>query len=165
MRMNSTWEDLVPAASLGNRLRCGACDARFYDLNRAEPICPKCKTAYTGPAAPRRVARQPEPEPVELDGDEDDEEDDDVEELDLDTDRIPPAMSGTDDDSSETGDPALDELDEAELPDDSLGGFDADDSDDSSGDDDIDDIDVGVDDDDDLGDLDDIDDVDDDDDL
>jgi len=32
----------VAASPLGTRYICFACAARFYDLNRPEPICPKC---------------------------------------------------------------------------------------------------------------------------
>ena len=28
---------------LGQRWVCYECEARFYDLNRPEPLCPKCK--------------------------------------------------------------------------------------------------------------------------
>ncbi len=28
---------------LGQRWVCYECDARFYDLNRPEPVCPRCK--------------------------------------------------------------------------------------------------------------------------
>lgn len=139
----------MAAASLGNRLLCGACGARYYDLNRPEPFCPKCKTIYTVPTKTVRRAKpkpEPEPEPVDLDEDEDDEEDDDgVEEVNLDTDRILPSVTGSDDDD-ETGDPALDELEDAELPDDSLDGFGTDDS--ADDDDDV-DVDIDIDDDDD----------------
>lgn len=114
----------MSAASLGNRLKCGACGARFYDLNRPEPTCPKCGAVYDGSQAFRRPAPEPEPEPEELDEDLLDEDgEDDVEELDLDTDRMPTAIGGNDEDDDAEGDPALDELDEAELPDDSLSGF------------------------------------------
>jgi hypothetical protein len=31
-------------AKLGRRWVCFSCGARFYDLNKAEPLCPKCAT-------------------------------------------------------------------------------------------------------------------------
>jgi len=34
--------DVTSTSPLGNRYVCFACQARFYDLNRPEPICPKC---------------------------------------------------------------------------------------------------------------------------
>ncbi|MGK0362742.1 MAG: hypothetical protein ACI9U2_005063 [Bradymonadia bacterium] len=147
----------MAAASLGKRLKCGACEARFYDLNRAEPFCPKCKTVYTGPPkAVRRPAPKKAPKPVEIDEDEDEEDDDEVEELNLDTDRIPPSVTGgDDDDESKSGDPALDELEDAELPDDGFGDDDSDDDDDDAVDVQVDDVDgdAEVDDDDDDDDL------------
>jgi uncharacterized protein (TIGR02300 family) len=29
---------------LGKKYMCGKCGAKFYDLNRPTPVCPKCKT-------------------------------------------------------------------------------------------------------------------------
>jgi uncharacterized protein (TIGR02300 family) len=29
-------------SKLGNRYQCFACGLKFYDLNRPEPLCPKC---------------------------------------------------------------------------------------------------------------------------
>jgi len=31
-----------PANSLGKKFTCHSCNAKFYDLNRTEKICPKC---------------------------------------------------------------------------------------------------------------------------
>ncbi len=33
-----------PASKLGTKYSCFSCEAKFYDLNRPEPICPKCGT-------------------------------------------------------------------------------------------------------------------------
>jgi uncharacterized protein (TIGR02300 family) len=30
----------------GSKRQCHSCGARFYDLNRAEVVCPKCGTVY-----------------------------------------------------------------------------------------------------------------------
>ena len=40
------------AKDLGKKLSCQSCDAKFYDLMRKKPVCPKCDTAYV-PAKPR----------------------------------------------------------------------------------------------------------------
>jgi hypothetical protein len=42
----------VVAKDLGKKLSCQSCDAKFYDLMRTRPVCPKCDTAYV-PAKPR----------------------------------------------------------------------------------------------------------------
>ena len=31
-----------PMSKLGTKYHCFSCQAKFYDLNRPEPICPKC---------------------------------------------------------------------------------------------------------------------------
>ncbi len=31
-----------PVSKLGTKYHCFACQAKFYDLNRPEPICPRC---------------------------------------------------------------------------------------------------------------------------
>ena len=32
----------APVSKLGTKYQCFSCEAKFYDLNRPEPICPKC---------------------------------------------------------------------------------------------------------------------------
>lgn len=57
---------------LGTKCTCTGCSERFYDLNRAPAICPKCgveqapqqpRAAWPsrGAAGPRRLYRPPEP--------------------------------------------------------------------------------------------------------
>jgi uncharacterized protein (TIGR02300 family) len=57
---------------LGTKCTCTGCSERFYDLNRAPPICPKCGAQQSpqkaraawptrGAAGPRRPYRPPEP--------------------------------------------------------------------------------------------------------
>jgi hypothetical protein len=87
----------MPAKDLGTKHLCFKCDTKFYDLNKAEPICPKCgadqrqsPALKPGPAEKRaRPAARPVPVPppvdepeveAEVDEDEDDDEDDDAEE-------------------------------------------------------------------------------------
>jgi uncharacterized protein (TIGR02300 family) len=92
----------MPAKDLGAKHTCYKCQTKFYDLKKAEPICPKCgadqrqspankptsaseKRSRPKPApAPAAAAVDPEAEEVEVEGDEDDidadDADDDVEE-------------------------------------------------------------------------------------
>jgi hypothetical protein len=52
---------------LGAKHTCFSCGAKFYDLNKPEPICPKCNTNQTErpidkpkpPEPPRKPARRP----------------------------------------------------------------------------------------------------------
>jgi len=73
---------------LGKKYECAECGAKFYDLGKPEPICPRCGTnqkdvekAAPEPRAARYVAPKPaaapaieaDDEPVEGIGDEDEE--------------------------------------------------------------------------------------------
>lgn len=40
----------------GNKLACRNCGAKFYDLQRDPPVCPRCGTAYK-PKRPGRAER------------------------------------------------------------------------------------------------------------
>jgi uncharacterized protein (TIGR02300 family) len=84
----------MPAKDLGNKFTCFKCGTKFYDLRKAEPICPKCgadqreSPALKAPTASERRSRaKPPPEPkvqeVELDTELEDDleaDDDDAEE-------------------------------------------------------------------------------------
>jgi hypothetical protein len=67
------------ASKLGNKWACFQCGARFYDLNKPEPLCPRCgadqrlrpKSSPTPPAPPAQAKRPPRPMAPLLD-DEDD---------------------------------------------------------------------------------------------
>ena len=50
---------------LGTKLSCQSCDAKFYDLKKKTPVCPKCDTEYVA-AKPRarRAAAKAAPEPA-----------------------------------------------------------------------------------------------------
>lgn len=50
----------------GTKRVCKGCDARFYDLNREKPQCPKCGAEYVAgnPQKARRRAAPPEPPPA-----------------------------------------------------------------------------------------------------
>ncbi len=64
----------MPAKDLGTKYTCFKCGAKFYDLNKPEPACPKCgadqRQAAKSPApAEKRVRpppRPPPPEPAEV---------------------------------------------------------------------------------------------------
>jgi len=64
-------------AKLGLKYVCFSCAARFYDMNKPEPLCPKCgadqrtkpKTSETPPPAPAAKKAAPRPMPL-LDDDE-----------------------------------------------------------------------------------------------
>ena len=84
----------MPAKDLGTKHVCFKCGTRFYDLKKAEPICPKCgadqrqSPAVKAPAEKRvrAAARPPPPEPeaaevvADVDAEEDAEADDDADE-------------------------------------------------------------------------------------
>ncbi len=58
-------------ARLGERWVCFSCTAKFYDLNKPEPLCPKCganqhesplfKKPKRAKKAPKKAARPPAP--------------------------------------------------------------------------------------------------------
>ncbi|BDG04602.1 TIGR02300 family protein [Anaeromyxobacter oryzae] len=89
----------MPAKDLGTKYTCFKCNTKFYDMNKAAPVCPKCgadqreSPAVKGPPPaerrPRAAARPVAPEVEEVEtveaavDDEDleaDEEAEDVEE-------------------------------------------------------------------------------------
>ena len=87
----------MPAKDLGNKHLCFKCGTRFYDLKKAEPICPKCgadqrqSPVVKAPSEKRsrpaaRPAPAPEPEAaetaVETEVDEDAESDEDADDKD-----------------------------------------------------------------------------------
>lgn len=60
----------MPAKDLGRKFLCFNCSAKFYDLKRPNPICPKCgadqrNATATKPAEGRksRLAAAPKPAP------------------------------------------------------------------------------------------------------
>ena len=87
----------MPAKDLGAKHTCFKGGAKFYDMKKPEPICPKCgadqrQSPATKPSAAERRARapakpvvpavEPETEEVEAELDEDEEGDDDAEDED-----------------------------------------------------------------------------------
>ena len=54
------------AAKLGTKRECRSCDAKFYDLNKEPPVCPKCGAVYDIHAEPQlKPLPQDEDEPAE----------------------------------------------------------------------------------------------------
>ena len=55
----------VTKAKLGNKLTCSNCGAKFYDLKKKQPICPKCGEDYVVVKPKTRRAPAPtEPAPA-----------------------------------------------------------------------------------------------------
>ena len=50
-----------PASPLGTKYTCFQCGAKFYDLNRPEPICPKCGADQRDRPKPPRKGAAPDP--------------------------------------------------------------------------------------------------------
>jgi predicted nucleic acid-binding Zn-ribbon protein len=95
---------------LGKKYECAECGTKFYDLGKAEPICPRCGTNQRGlqerekPAAPAPRSRPapvapPPPPPVE-------EPDEDIAADDVgdDDDEILEVVPGDDDEEEEEED-------------------------------------------------------------
>lgn len=62
----------MPAKDLGTKYVCFKCGTKFYDLKKAEPLCPKCgadqresPALKPAPEKRRAAARPVEPAPVE----------------------------------------------------------------------------------------------------
>ncbi|MFN3196840.1 MAG: FYDLN acid domain-containing protein [Bradymonadia bacterium] len=85
---------------LGSKHTCGECGAKYYDFNKADPVCPKCGAPAPAPEpvkiksskkssrkAPPKVVKDPEAE-EEFEGDDidlgDDIGDDDINDDDID---------------------------------------------------------------------------------
>ncbi len=49
---------------LGTKLSCQSCGAKFYDLKKKNPVCPKCDEAYVAakPKTRRTAVKSAEPE-------------------------------------------------------------------------------------------------------
>jgi hypothetical protein len=92
-----------PRKELGTRYTCFSCSAKFYDLHRPVPTCPKCgadqredpalKQTRPSPPAPRRPPPRKRPAPVAVTDDSksevdevDSDSDDDIDDLDDDFD-------------------------------------------------------------------------------
>lgn len=64
----------MPAKDLGTKYTCWKCSAKFYDLRKAAPVCPKCgadpresPALKAPPAERRRAAAKPVAEPELVD--------------------------------------------------------------------------------------------------
>jgi uncharacterized protein (TIGR02300 family) len=52
------WRDSVAKAEWGTKRICSECGARYYDMQKEPPTCPKCGTVFTviSPKARRKAA-------------------------------------------------------------------------------------------------------------
>ncbi|MBX7097748.1 MAG: FYDLN acid domain-containing protein [Myxococcaceae bacterium] len=83
----------MPARDLGNKFVCFKCSAKFYDMKKPDPVCPKCGTDQRESPANRpaektrgRLASVPKvvesvEEPIAPAAGDDEEEADDFEEV------------------------------------------------------------------------------------
>jgi len=58
----------VTKAELGTKRLCPNCGARYYDLNHAPILCPRCGTEFevaVARARPQTASKAPKPEPEE----------------------------------------------------------------------------------------------------
>lgn len=91
---------------LGKKHECSSCGARFYDLGKAETVCPKCGTHPTEPEAepepapapkPKGTARSRSPKEPPDEGSDDSDDDDELEdEDDLDDEELEEDLIGAD---------------------------------------------------------------------
>jgi len=125
---------MAKRADLGEKHSCEECGARFYDLKRPKPACPKCGTVVQPvssrkkarkKAAERKKAKAAEEEAAKkaaatqvVSDEDDDDEEDDVEEINLDGENVSfEGVKGDDDDEDAVPEaPAIDG-EEGELPD------------------------------------------------
>jgi hypothetical protein len=76
-------EELLTMGDLGTKHECSACGAKFYDLGKPDPVCPKCGADMEGrtPEEIERKLAEEAAEEAELEEDElDEDEDEDVDE-------------------------------------------------------------------------------------
>ncbi len=67
---------MSPANDLGTRHVCWKCGAKFYDLNKPSPACPKCGAdpREAQVAKPPKVAKAPPPAPKRAASEDDDDD-------------------------------------------------------------------------------------------
>src|SRR5262245_10679623 len=92
----SMGKDTLATTDLGVKHTCPECGAKFYDLGKHPPVCPKCKTVLEGVEEPVKAKRAAVKEKAKVaavapskaqdddDDDDDDDEDDDDEDDDED---------------------------------------------------------------------------------
>lgn len=77
----------MATTDLGDKHTCPECGAKFYDLGKHPPVCPKCKTVVAVVAEPAKPKRAPAAKPVPAKAkskaveDDEDEDDDEEEEI------------------------------------------------------------------------------------
>lgn len=89
-------------ANLGTKHTCADCGAKFYDLNKQDPACPKCGGGpLPAPEPPKgRSSRKPArkmPPPKSIDDDDDDDDEFEGDDIDLGDDDIGDDDMGDDD--------------------------------------------------------------------
>ena len=96
---------------LGAKVVCGDCGARFYDLKRSDPECPKCGTVLKAAkvSKPKKV-KEPGPKVVETPAVSDDETDDSDDEALLLDDVDVDGDGDVDDDNDDNDDDDLSEV-------------------------------------------------------
>lgn len=106
-------------ARLGSKFVCYSCKTRFYDMNKPEPLCPKCgsdqrlrpKDTEGAPVAPPPRKATPRPMPAALLEDEE-EAVPFEEEMDIDIADLEASGDSLFEDDSETPEPAEDDTEE-----------------------------------------------------
>ncbi len=112
----------VTKDKFGTKLTCQSCGAKFYDMKKKDPACPKCETVYqpekpkarrSTTAAPAEAQPKTAPAP---DKESEDSDSDDID-LDIDDDLLDTDDDGEDDDSlmEDTSDIGGDEEDIGEV--------------------------------------------------
>ena len=56
----------MASKDLGTKLSCQKCEAKFYDLNKKTPICPKCGAEYVPPKVRNRRLTVKTDQPTEM---------------------------------------------------------------------------------------------------
>jgi uncharacterized protein (TIGR02300 family) len=46
----------MPAKDLGNKRTCWKCNTKYYDLKKADPLCPKCGADPRQAPSPKAIA-------------------------------------------------------------------------------------------------------------
>ncbi len=105
-------------AKLGGKHLCFKCSARFYDLNKPEPLCPKCGTDQrtrpktTDTPAPPPPPKKAPPRPIPLLDDDETEAVPFEEEMDLDVEGLGAEDELFEDTDTEGAEPAEDDVEE-----------------------------------------------------
>jgi uncharacterized protein (TIGR02300 family) len=96
----------VAKQDLGTKRLCPNCGAKYYDLNKNPPVCPKCDTVFVLPTPKTRQPEPPPPPPAEEEKPEKktDPADKTISLEEADKEQMGQKASGPDDDEDEDGD-------------------------------------------------------------